>query len=113
MSAARAAITVTALAVGGLCGWFSILKWNEAGQVATIVSALAAVASIGMAVWAAVRQPGRRSITVKRSGKAVSGVDGRAVTGVSDTAVTSGDLVVEDSGDADARKGGDAITGID
>lgn len=46
--------TVTCLLVSGLGGVFTVTQWDRASRIATVVSALAAVAAVGVAVWAAI-----------------------------------------------------------
>ncbi len=109
MNVGRVVLTISLLVVAGLGVWFTLASWNDANKVAAISSALAAVAAIGVAVWAALRNPSAdRSITVSHTGKARGK---RAVTGVSGTAEAAGGSVrVKRTGDATAS--GDAITGV-
>jgi hypothetical protein len=88
-----------------------VLQWDEANKVALVVSAVSAVAAVGVAVWAAV--PAVRpngGIWVSRTGRATGG---RANTGVAGPAGSlTGDVRVDRTGDADAPRGDDANTGI-
>lgn len=107
-------LLVTGLAVAGLGGVFAAVQWDRANQIATLASALAAVAALGVAVWAALPSPGRVStVRASRTGKATANAGGAAVSGVSGPAgSTQGQVEVADTGDADASGGGDAISGI-
>jgi hypothetical protein len=97
---------------------FVVVRWDHADKFATGISAIASVAAVGVAVWAALpnipERDVRRGIRVSGTPKRVSGPGGHAVTGVR-AGATAGDadVVVEQTGDADASAGGDAITGID
>jgi hypothetical protein len=85
-----------------------VLRWDDANKVAVGVSALAAVAAVGVGVWAAL--PGSSSrgrIRVSRTGDAVAGRAGRANTGV--IGKGQGDIRVDKTGNA---SGGDANTGV-
>jgi hypothetical protein len=91
-----------------------VLRWDDANKVAVIVSVLAAVAAIGVGIWAAlptVSRDGR--VRASRTGRASAGVGGRANSGVSGPVDSlPGDVRVDRTGDANAREGGDANTGI-
>lgn len=103
---------VTGLMVAGLGVAFAVLARDRAGRIATVVSALAAVAAVGVAVWAAL--PGRRSgVVVRDTGKATATGGGVAVSGVRGAAVdTPGHIEVDHTGDAQANGGGDAVSGV-
>jgi hypothetical protein len=112
MNAGRVVLVLTCLLVAGLGGWFAVARWDEANKVATMASALGAVAAVGVAVWVALREPGPRgSIRVSRTSRAAAGKGGRANTGVRGNAVDAGSVRVEHTGDAEAI-GGDANTGV-
>ncbi|XVQ06497.1 hypothetical protein ACQP1W_27990 [Spirillospora sp. CA-255316] len=105
---------MTCFAVAGLAAVLGMLRWDQANKVATSVSALAALAAVGVAVWAAVSRPNRGTVRVSDSGNATAGRGGTASTGVRGPADgRAGDVVVERSGDADASAGGEASTGAD
>jgi hypothetical protein len=53
MRARRVALLITLLLVALSGGAFTILAWDQASRLATVVSAMAAVAAVGVAVWAA------------------------------------------------------------
>ncbi|MGX7827879.1 hypothetical protein ACTG9Q_22605 [Actinokineospora sp. 24-640] len=103
---------MTCALVAGLGGWFAVARWDQADRVAAIVSALGAVAAVGVAVWAAVRAPQGASVRVSRTGDATAH-GGQANTGVSGEARhLAGPVVAEKTGDAAASGDGDANTGI-
>lgn len=53
MSKRRFVLLLTALAVAALAAVFAWVGWNQAGQIATVFGGLAAVAAVGVAMWAA------------------------------------------------------------
>ncbi|MFD9733570.1 hypothetical protein [Umezawaea sp. NPDC059074] len=101
----RAVVVITCLVTAGLGVWFAVASWDSANKVAVIASALAAVAAVGVAVWAGLRTGGR--IVVSDTGDATAGPGGRANTGV--RGATS--ARVKRTGNA--RAGGDANTGVE
>ncbi|MEV7009683.1 hypothetical protein [Streptosporangium sp. NPDC051022] len=116
MGARRGVLAVTCVVVAVFGVVFAVVQWEQANRIATSVSALAALAAVGIAVWAALPATpsgtGTR-IRVSGTGKAVSGPGGQAVTGVSGTvAAAAGEIVVERTGDADASEGGEATSGV-
>lgn len=117
MSMRRLAIVVTLLAVAVLAGLFILLRWEQANKLATVMSALAGVTAVGVAVWAALTGTGTREgarVNISGTGRAVAGPRGRAVTGLSSpTEALPGDTKVHRTGEADASSGGDAVSGID
>lgn len=114
MTARRIVLLITGLVVAGLGAAFAVLRWDDANRVATVASALATVAALGLAVWAAL--PGGRpghTLRVSHTGKAVAGAGGTAVSGVSGSAGSAtGDIDVHDTGDAEASGGGNATSGV-
>jgi hypothetical protein len=106
-------LLVTGLVVAALGGVFAVTQWDTADRLATVLSALAAVAAVGISVWAALPAAGRgTSVRVVGSGKAVAGAGGTAVTGASGPAGSAPHQVdVQNTGDADASNGGDATSG--
>lgn len=121
MNAGRVAVVMTCLVVAGLGVWFAVARWDQANRMATVASALAAVAAVGVAVWTVLREsrsassgaesPG--SVRVSGTGRAIAGCRGHANTGVRGSAsVSTGPVEVSRSGEADASGGGDANTGI-
>ena len=113
VTTSRVAAVVTCVMVAGLGVWF-VLAWAQADRLAMVVSALAAVATVGTGVWAAVRERGSGgSIRVSGTGKATAGRDGGANSGVrGGTLGGRGWMRVKNTGNADASGGGDANTGI-
>lgn len=111
MSVRRLVLLVTCLVVAGLAGVFAGTQWDRADRVATVASALAAVASVGVAVWAGLPRSG--SVRVSDTGNAVAGAGGMATTGLAGpaTELVSG-IEVDRTGDADASGGGDATSGV-
>jgi hypothetical protein len=110
----RVVLVVTCLVVGLLAGWFAMAQWEQANRVATVTSALGAVAAVGVAVWAVLRGssvPGKL-VRASRTGKAISGRQGSANTGVRVARGRSGRVVADRTGDADSSGGGDANTGV-
>lgn len=114
MSARRVALTGTLLAVAILAVILTALRWSEANKIATISSALAAVAAVGVAIWAAFPAfQGGKGVRVSHTGKATAGRGGRANSGVSKSAGRLPEEVqVDRSGNADASNGGEANTGV-
>ncbi|MGK3202803.1 hypothetical protein [Amycolatopsis sp. MEPSY49] len=112
MTVGRVALLVTCVLVAGLGTWIAIARWEDANKVATAVSALGAVAAVGVAVWAVVRTPRTsKAIVVTDTGKAKSASGGHAVTGV--TGTPGHDSVrAERTGDAESSGGGDAVSGV-
>lgn len=110
MGLGRVTLVLTCLLVAGLAAAFAIIQWDQANKLATSISALGAVAAVGVAVWAAVRQPAT-SIRVSNTGNAVAGSKGKAVSGLDSPAKLTGEVIVEGTGDADASDGGQATSG--
>lgn len=114
MSARRIILLATAGVVAVLGLVLVAVGWDNAGKIAEVVSTLAAVAGIGVALWAALpavsAAKGRR---VSHTGHATAGPGGGANSGITGSAGSVPDtLIVEHTGNADASRGGDANTGI-
>ena len=114
MSGRRVVIIGTAGAVAALAVMLAVVRWDDANKVAVVISALAAVAAIGVGICAA---PAGASSgggsRVSRTGRATAGRGGWANTGVSGPAGSlPAGVRVDRTGDADAPDGGDANTGI-
>ncbi|MEV7907710.1 hypothetical protein [Streptomyces anulatus] len=111
MGARRGVLAVTCVVVAVFGVVFTVIQWEQANRIATSVSALAALAAVGIAVWAALpgTPPGTR-IRVSGTGRAVSGPGGQAVSGA--VAAAAGEIVVERTADADASEGGEATSGV-
>lgn len=115
MKAARVVLVITCLVVAGLAVWFVVARWDTANKVAAAVGALAAVAAIGVAIWAALRGPSQSAVLqVHKTGDAIAH-GGRANAGIH--VGTGGALPSEAratrTGRAEASEGGSANTGID
>jgi len=52
VSTRRLVLLLTALAVAALAVVYAWLGWDEASRIATVLAGLAAVAALGVAVWA-------------------------------------------------------------
>lgn len=115
MTTRRWVLAGTFAIVGVLGVVFAVLGWDRANTAASVVSALAGVAAVGVAVWAAwpAASGGGGGIRVSGTGKAVARGGGRANTGVSGRAdAMPGRVEVTRTGDAEAGNG-DANTGVD
>jgi hypothetical protein len=117
MSNRRWALLATCVMVAGVGAVFAVAQWDVANRVATMASALGAVAAVGIAVWAAL--PSRRStsngpdvVRAERTGDAVSGRSGVATSGIRDRGQSGGSLEAKRTGASDATRGGDATSGI-
>ena len=103
----------TAGVVAVLAVLLVVMRWDSANKIAVVVSALAAVAAVGVAIWAALPAVSGKGVRVSRTGRATAGPGGRANSGVSGPAGSlPDDMVVDRTGDADASNGGDANSGI-
>ncbi len=114
MSPRRVTLLITSLVVAGLLVWLLVVRWDNANKIAAVVSALAAVAAVGVAVWAAlpssVANGGARA---SRTGKAIARRKSNAISGiVSNTRKATGQLEADRTGDADASDGADATSGV-
>src|SRR5690242_15857359 len=103
MSARRMVLIATAGVVAVLAILLVVFRWDSANKIAVVVSALAAVAAVGVAIWAALgAEPSSKSLRLSRTGRATAGSGGRANSGVSGPAGSLPDnVVVERTGDAD------------
>ena len=116
MNRRRAAGAVTIVAVGTMAALLLVPGWGMASRIAIVVSALAAVAAVGVAVWAALPAASSGSeagVRVSRTGRAVTGSTGQANSGVTGPAsAMTGPVQADRTGDASASGGGDANTGV-
>jgi hypothetical protein len=113
MGKGRWILIVTSVLVAVLAVVLSVMQWQEANKMATSIGALAAVAAVGVAIWAALLKSGARSIQVNDSGRATARGSGKATTGIRvPKKGGSGNMKVKRSGDAQAEDDGDASTGI-
>lgn len=111
----RVVIPLTFLLVAGLAAVFAVSGWDQADKIASIVSALVAVAALGVGVWAAL--PGSAQgvhVRAVRTGTAMaSGPGSRANTGVTGRVSASETVMIEGTGNARATDGGSANSGVD
>jgi hypothetical protein len=114
VNAGRLTLIITCVVVAGAGTWFAAARWDSANKVATVASALGAVAAVGVAVWAAVRSPRQGSlVTATNTGRATAGRAGTAVSGVILTSeAAGGDVRAQRTGDARADGAGTAISGV-
>ncbi|WP_394815821.1 hypothetical protein [Streptomyces gibsoniae] len=136
MNARRLVLIVSCAAVAGLGVLLAVLRWSRADHVASVVSCLAAVAAVGVGIWAALParpartgadpagatdpagapDPERRLvIRVSDTGSATAGPGGRANSGVvapKRDGSPSGEITAERTGDAHASRDSDANSGI-
>lgn len=111
MTIKRMVLIVTCVVVAALGWFFAASQWETASRAATLASALAGVAAVGVAIWAALLGSGQAGIAVQNSGAAKTAGKGNAVTGVS-VSSSSGPVTVEGTGNAEATGEGDAISGF-
>ncbi|WP_157517549.1 hypothetical protein [Micromonospora rifamycinica] len=109
-SSRRMVLLVTGALVAVLALSFVVLRADTADLVATAVSAVAAVAGVGVALWAALAptRPGLRAektgrVTTTRHGYGVSGIDAPADDDTPMSASATGDVETD---------GGVGISGI-
>jgi hypothetical protein len=108
---AKRVVAVTCGAVAVLAVVLLILRWDDANKVAVVVSALAAVAAVGVTIWAALFRGGSRAgLRVSRTGKAKAGMDETANSGFEGpVGALKHDVEVSRTGEAE---GGSANTGV-
>ncbi|MEV4469100.1 hypothetical protein [Nonomuraea sp. NPDC049504] len=104
----------TAVVVAAMAVMFAILGWDQADKIGSVASALAGVAAVGVALWAAWPiASSSGSIHVSKTGRATAQSGGRANTGFSGRVdAVPGQVRVQRTGDAEAD-GGDANSGVD
>jgi Kef-type K+ transport system membrane component KefB len=108
---ARVVLVVTLFVVAGLAGWFALAKWDDANKVATVLSALGAVAAVGVAVWIALRAAPGPSVRVSQTGRATAS-SGEANSGFRSSGGREVNHVrVDGTGDAESA-GGEANSGV-
>ncbi|MEV0808372.1 hypothetical protein [Micromonospora sp. NPDC050200] len=105
------ALTTTGALVALLATAFVVLRWESANRVATAVSALAGVAGVGVAVWAALTG-GRGRDRAHATGRATAGTAGYATSGIDAPTGDPAPVEVSRTGDAEATGGRQAISGI-
>ena len=111
MEAKRVVVVVTCGVVALLAVVLLVLRWDDANKVAVVASALAAVAAVGVAIWAALPRGGARArLRVSKTGKAKAGMNGMANSGFEEsTGALQHDVEVTRTGEAE---GGSANTGV-
>jgi hypothetical protein len=83
MNPRRAVLLITSLVVAGLLAWFAVAKWDSASKVAAIISTLAAVAMVGLAVWTGLPAAAKvLNISASKTGKATARGSSHAISGV-------------------------------
>jgi hypothetical protein len=112
MRARPVVIVLTCVVVAVLGGVFAVVRWEHANRIATIASALAAVAVLGVAVWAALPGSGAGARASRTGNATARGRGSRVNTGVAGPAVP-GLTAADGTGDAEATGGGSANTGVD
>ena len=113
MTRGRWILVVTLLVVAALGFWFAVAKWDDVNRVAVVLSAVAGVAAVGVALWAAVRGFSQdRKISISSTGQANSD-DGDANSGMrGKSALPDTPIEIRDTGPAKSRKG-NSNTGLD
>lgn len=109
MTAARLAVIVTCVVVTGLAALFAFGPWDAAGRIGTVLSVLAAVAAVGVAVWAGLPHGTAGSLASRTGAATASGPGSLANSGV----IGSDTSTAEATGDARADGGGSANSGVD
>lgn len=104
-------LLITGLLVAVLATSFVVLRWDSADRIATAVSALAGLAGVGVALWAAL--PGARSgVRARQTGATRARGSGYANSGIDAPSGDATPIEVSRTGDATAGDGGQAISGI-
>ncbi|TYB47395.1 hypothetical protein FXF51_58275 [Nonomuraea sp. PA05] len=104
-------LLATSLTVASCATTFALLTWEDVDKIATAISALAGIAAVGVAVWAALPGAGN-AVRVSGTGKAVARNGGVAVSGFSGPASAAASASeVHTTGDAEAS-GGKATSGV-
>ncbi len=106
-----AVLVATGFLVAALGVWLAVVRWEDGDKIATSISAVAAVAAVGVSVWAALYASRKQATLVaSRTGNATTR-RGNANTGVRAGTVNDTSIRAEDTGDARSSDG-DANTGI-
>ncbi|MDG4809500.1 hypothetical protein O7634_22360 [Micromonospora sp. WMMD1120] len=104
-------LLITGLLVAVLATTFVVLRWDSADRIATGVSALAGLAGVGVALWAAL--PGARpGLRARDTGAARARGAGYATSGIDAPADDATAMEVSGTGDSTAEDGGQAVSGI-
>ncbi|MGW5556521.1 hypothetical protein ACWER9_04745 [Micromonospora sp. NPDC003944] len=104
-------LLVSGLLVSVLATTFVVLEWESADRIATGVSALAGLAGVGVALWAALPTT-RSGARVRETGTTRARGTGYANSGIDAPASDATPMEVHRTGDATAGDGGQAISGI-
>nr|WTA70845.1 hypothetical protein OHB51_17515 [Micromonospora sp. NBC_00855] len=104
-------LLITGLLVAVLASAFVVLRWDSADRIATAVSALAGLAAVGVALWAAL-PTARSGVRARETGAMWARGAGYANSGIDAPASDTTPMEVSRTGDATAGDGGQAITGI-
>jgi hypothetical protein len=108
----RLVVLITCLAVAVLGVIFAVSQWEQASRIATVVSALTAVAALGVAVWTGLGPAQAKAVRAVDTGNARTRRGRAAVTGVSGSAAkVRGTVEAKNTGDAESDDG-DAVSGI-
>ena len=102
-------IFATCVVVAGLAAALTLTSWNTANQIATVASALGAVAAVGVAVWAALPRSDSGPKASHTGSAIATGPESRANTGVIGTGTGAADR----TGNAKAVDGGSANSGVE
>ncbi|MDX2647058.1 hypothetical protein PV341_26540 [Streptomyces sp. PA03-1a] len=110
MTMKRVVLAGTCVVVAVL-GWvFALSQWETASRIATVASALAGVAAVGVGIWAALPHASSSEVVVRDTGAARTAGSGNAVSGNRGSRPL-GPVTVERTGDAEASGEGDAVSG--
>lgn len=113
MTTRRLVVVVTFVVVAVLGAVFAVSQWDHASRVATVASALATVAALGVAIWAALPGSGRTARVVRSGSATARGQGSRANSGVTGRAAQAGQDMASRTGNARAIGGGTANSGVE
>jgi len=106
----RVVLVMTCVVVAVLGCVFAVSQWDTASRIATLASALAGVAAVGIGIWAALPGTSPSGIVVRNTGAAKTAGAGSAVSGYHGSR-PQGPVTLEQTGDAEATGDGDAVSG--
>lgn len=110
MTLKRMVLVATCVVVAVLGWMFAVSQWETASRIATVASALAGVAAVGVGIWAALPGVSQSAVVVRETSTAKTAGKGNAVTGYHGSG-SARPVTVERTGDAEATGDGDAISG--
>jgi cytosine/uracil/thiamine/allantoin permease len=113
MNTRRVVILITCVVVAALALAFVVSRWDQANRIATVASALATVAAVGVAVWAALPGSGSAARAIRTGTARARGLGARANSGISATTSAPGGTLADRTGEARATDGGSANSGVD